>query len=313
MTNSEGTAIASKISVKSMVGAGLRWALFFPVLIVERILGRQVPPLWTGLTLSVAAFLGFYDLIYGFFAYPLYDLAAEFSNDSLINSLTILAVTAAAQFASTVFPPLLPLNEVFETISGYLANGVLALAIQSVLLLVITKGLILKYVLGVGFLMLAIPQLARTAQRILLSSLVIFIVMPTVVGSEAWLYNTLKEPIEADISARYEELKDSLSFTAMMEGASDMVSDMFSDDEGEEGAVGEEDPAEDPGLFDLVESLVMAIFDGLILLFLLTLFTCLIAPIVAYMLIFKLLRELLTRDYFATEELQATAGTGSGG
>ena len=59
----------------------------------------------------------------------------------------------------------------------------------------------------------------------------------------------------------------------------------------------------------------MAVFDGLILPFLLTPSICLIAPIVAYMMMFKLLRELVTRDYFAfpTEQIQTTAEIGSGG
>ena len=57
------------------------------------------------------------------------------------------------------------------------------------------------------------------------------------------------------------------------------------------------------GLLDTIKNLGQAIINSLLLLFAITIMTCLIAPIVAYFLIFKLLREVFTHDYFETIEV----------
>ena len=52
------------------------------------------------------------------------------------------------------------------------------------------------------------------------------------------------------------------------------------------------------GLLETIKNLCWAIINSLLLLFTITIMTCLVAPIVAYFLVFKLMREVFTHDYF---------------
>ena len=59
-----------------------------------------------------------------------------------------------------------------------------------------------------------------------------------------------------------------------------------------------EEKSKQPGFLETIKNLAWTIINALMLLFLITIMTCLVAPIVAYLLIFKLLRKIFTHDYF---------------
>ena len=59
-----------------------------------------------------------------------------------------------------------------------------------------------------------------------------------------------------------------------------------------------EEKPNQPGLLETIKNLSWAIINSLLLLFTITIMTCLVAPIVAYFLVFKLMREVFTHDYF---------------
>ncbi len=324
---------------------GLNWMLFFPVLLFERFTKYKIPHLYVFPALALAAFLGLYELLYGFLGYPVYDLTIEFSNQSLISSMAALTIVKAAEIFGTFVPGFQAVGEILEHIGDYLANGVLALAIQSVFLSLVKEGLILRYLLGFGFLLLAIPALSRLGQRLVFGGLLLFIIMPPVVYLESFVYERLKSPIQEQLETNYDQLRAAISFggwdlvqrgaTAVVEGVTEgavavtegvaslasRVGDLISTDSSSDLPLALESlpdasatetssdtfvveiedvegGSNEIGLLDTIRNLGQAVVNSLLLLFTITIMTCLVAPIVAYFLIFKLLREVFTHDYF---------------
>ena len=81
---------------------GLNWMLFFPVLLIERFTDYKVPRLLAFPLLAVAAFFGFYDILYGTLGSWIYAEAIDFSNQSLINSMSVLAVVKVGELLGFV-------------------------------------------------------------------------------------------------------------------------------------------------------------------------------------------------------------------
>ena len=324
---------------------GLNWMLFFPVLLFERFVKWKIPHLCAFPLLALAAFLGLYDFLYGSLGYPVYDLTIEFSNQSLISSMAALTIVKGAEIFGTFVPGFQAVGEILQHIGDYLANGVLALAIQSVFLALVKEGLILRYLLGFGFLLLAIPALSRLGQRLVFGGLLLFIIMPPVVYLESFVYERLKSPIQEQLETNYDQLRAAISFggwdlvergatavvegvtegaTAVTEGVASLASrfgDLISADSSSDPLLALESPPDalapeitsdtsaaeiedveegtnEVGLLDTIRNLGQAIINSLLLLFTITIMTCLVAPIVAYFLIFRLLREVFTHDYF---------------
>ena len=314
---------------------GLNWMLFFPVLLIERFTDYKVPRLLAFPLLAVAAFFGFYDILYGTLGNWIYAEAIDFSNQSLINSMSVLTVVKVGELLGFV-PGVQAIGEIMQQIGDYLANGVLALGIQSIFMVLVKKGLFLKYLLGFGFLLLAVPVLADFGKKLIFGSLILFIIMPAVVYTEAFLYDRLTKPIKQELKTSYELIEGTiviggwssikkgaavavkLSADAVKEGAfavkegavslTSKVGDLFSSEDSsyipaeevekvQEAEVTEEKPNQ-AGLLETIKNLSWAIINSLLLLFTITIMTCLVAPIVAYFLIFKLLREIFTQDYF---------------
>ena len=145
----------------------LNWMIFFPILAIERFTDYRIPRLPAYLTLVFVAFAGGYDLLYGTLVYPIYEMAANFSNESLLNSLMILALVKAVEIVGTFAPGLQAIGEIMQHLADYLANGVLALGLQSAFLVIVQKGFFLRYLLGFGLLLLAIPNLADWGKKIM--------------------------------------------------------------------------------------------------------------------------------------------------
>ena len=314
---------------------GLNWMLFFPVLLIERFTDYKVPRLLAFPLLAVAAFFGFYDILYGTLGSWIYAEAIDFSNQSLINSMSVLAVVKVGELLGFV-PGVQAIGEIMQQIGDYLANGVLALGIQSIFLVLVQKGLFLRYLLGFGFLLLAIPVLADFGKKLVFGSLILFIIMPAVVYTEAFLYDRLTKPIKQELKTSYEQIEGTIAIggwssikkgaavavkvsadaikegaVAVKEGAVSLTSkvgDLFSSEDSsdvpaeevekvQEAEVTEEKPNQ-AGLIETIKNLCWAIINSLLLLFTITIMTCLVAPIVAYFLVFKLMREVFTHDYF---------------
>ena len=327
---------------------GLNWMLFFPVLLIERFTDYKVPRLLAFPLLAVAAIFGFYDILYGTLGSWIYAEAIDFSNQSLINSMSVLAVVKVGELLGFV-PGVQAIGEIMQQIGDYLANGVLALGIQSIFLVLVQKGLFLRYMLGFGFLLLAIPVLADFGKKLVFGSLILFIIMPAVVYTEAFLYDRLTKPIKQELKTSYEQIEGTIaiggwssikkgaavavkvsadaikeSAIAVKEGAvavkegtvslTRKVGDLFSSEDSsdipaeevvkvqeaekvQDAEVTEEKPNQ-AGLIETIKNFCWAIINSLLLLFAITIMTCLVAPIVAYFLVFKLMREVFTHDYF---------------
>ncbi len=145
----------SRASLLHWVDSGLNWMLFFPILLFERYAKYKVPRVLAFPLLSAAALLGLYDLLYGLLAYPVYEAIIDFSNQSLINSMVVLTTVKAGELVGSFVPGLGAIGEILQQIGDYLANGVLALAIQSAFLVMVKEGLVLRYLLGFGLLLLS--------------------------------------------------------------------------------------------------------------------------------------------------------------
>ncbi len=170
--------VPSRALLLRWVDSGLNWMLFFPILLFERYTKYKVPRVLAFPLLSAAALLGLYDLLYGSLAYPVYEIIIDFSNQSLINSMVVLTTIKAGELLGTFVPGLQAVGEILQQIGDYLANGVLALAIQSAFLVMVKEGLVLRYLLGFGFLLLTVPALYKFGKRLVFGGLILFFVMP---------------------------------------------------------------------------------------------------------------------------------------
>jgi len=360
----------SRASILHWVGSGLNWMLFFPILLFERYTKYNVPRLFAFPLLSAAAFLGLYDLLYGFLAYPVYEAIIDFSNQALINSMVVLTTIKSGELLGTYIPGLWAGGEIFKQIGEYLANGILALAIQSAFLVMVKEGLILRYLLGFGLILLAVPGFYKFGKRLVFGGLILFFLMPVVVSLEAFVYEQATDSSVAELDSNYEKLEEnvllggwstvekgatvvkqsviegasvakdsviegaSVAKDSVIEGASvakdsvislaDKVSGLISGEAPSEvqapekeliASVDSEDIKEEEileskesevseakenqeGLLTTIGNLLQAMINSLLKLFIITILTCVIAPIVAYFLIFRLLREVFTNDYF---------------
>jgi len=349
----------SRASILHWVDSGLNWMVFFPILLLERYTKYTVPRLFAFPLLSAAALLGLYDLLYGFLTYPVYEAIIDFSNQSLINSMVVLTTIKSGELLGTLVPGLQAVGEILQQIGDYLANGVLALAIQSAFLVMVKEGLVLRYLLGFGLILLAVPGFYKFGKRLVFGGLILFFLMPAVVSLEAFVYEQATDSIEAELDSNYKKLKEnvliggwstvekgatvvkqsviegaSVAKDSVIEGATvakdsvislaDKVSGLISGEAPSEvqapekeliASVDSEDIKEEEileskesevseakenqeGLLATIGSLLQAMINSLLKLFIITILTCVIAPIVAYFLIFRLLREVFTNDYF---------------
>ena len=332
---------ASTASLFRWIEAGLNWMLFFPILLFERFTKYEVSRALAFPLLAVAAILGLYDLLYGSFAYPVYEITIDFSNQSLINSLVVLTTIKAGELVGTFVPGLQAVGEILQQIGDYLANGVLALAIQSAFLVLVKEGLVLRYLLAFGFLLLAVPALYKYGKRLVFGSLILFFVMPPVVSLEAFVYERVTDSIEADLDSNFEQLKESILLggwgavesgatavkESVVEGAvavkasvfsiADKVSNLMSEETSTEDQDLETLPnapplnpeapeakADQKGLLTTIGEIAQAMINSLLKLFAITILTCVVAPVVAYFLVFRLLREVFSHDYFEVLPLE---------
>ena len=349
----------SRASIFHWVGSGLNWMLFFPILLFERYTKYTVPRLFAFPLLSAAAFLGLYDLLYGFLAYPVYEAIIDFSNQALINSMVVLTTIKSVEFLGTYIPGLWAGGEIFKQIGEYLANGILALAIQSAFLVMVKEGLILRYLLGFGLILLAVPGFYKFGKRLVFGGLILFFLMPVVVSLEAFVYEQATDSSVAELDSNYKKLEEnvllggwstiekgatvvkqsviegaSVAKDSVIEGASvakdsvislaDKVSGLISGEAPSEVQAPEEElitsvdsedikeeeileskesevsevKANQEGLLTTIGSLAQAMINSLLKLFVIIILTCVVAPIIAYFLVFRLLREVFANDYF---------------
>ena len=338
----------SRASIFHWVGSGLNWMLFFPILLFERYTKYTVPRLFAFPLLSAAAFLGLYDLLYGFLAYPVYEAIIDFSNQALINSMVVLTTIKSVEFLGTYIPGLWAGGEIFKQIGEYLANGILALAIQSAFLVMVKEGLILRYLLGFGLILLAVPGFYKFGKRLVFGGLILFFLMPVVVSLEAFVYEQATDSSVAELDSNYKKLEENVLLggwstiekgatvvkQSVIEGASvakdsvislaDKVSGLISGEAPSEVQAPEEElitsvdsedikeeeileskesevsevKANQEGLLTTIGSLAQAMINSLLKLFVIIILTCVVAPIVAYFLVFRLLREVFANDYF---------------
>ena len=290
-----------------MFAGRIKLDAFFPFLLIERFTDYKIPRLIMFPLLAVASLLGVYDLLFGTLVGPLYSAAIDFSNQALLNSLAVLTLVKVGELLSFV-PGAQPIGEIMQQIGDYLANGVLALGFQSAFLILVKKGLFLRYLLGIGFLLMAIPKLSEFGKKLVFGSMIMFFIMPAVVYTEAFLYDRLRTPLEHELKTNYEEIQETIvvgGWGSVKQGTLSLtkkVGNLFtrtdSEDASSEKNQGEDKFKKQSGLFKTLKTLTWSLISGIMLLFIITLMTCLIAPIIAYFLIFKLFQEIFTHEYY---------------
>jgi hypothetical protein len=288
-----------------------------------------------------------------------YEAIIDFSNQALINSMVVLTTIKSGEFLGTYIPGLWAGGEIFKQIGEYLANGILALAIQSAFLVMVKEGLILRYLLGFGLILLAVPGFYKFGKRLVFGGLILFFLMPVVVSLEAFVYEQATDSSVAELDSNYEKLEEnvllggwstvekgatvvkqsviegaSVAKDSVIEGAAvakdsvislaDKVSGLISSEAPSEVQAPEEElitsvdsedikeeeileskesevsevKANQEGLLTTIGSLAQAMINSLLKLFVIIILTCVVAPIVAYFLVFRLLREVFANDYF---------------
>ena len=272
--------------------------IFFPVFLAEKLTGRRLGKRWAGpvyALFAAAAFAGFYDLAFGFPSAWLYDQSIRFSDRSLIASMAVLSIVKVAQIV-TVFLP--PLSALAEEIAGMITKGVVALALQGALLRLAQAGFLLKYLLAAGFSLCAFRATEHLGLKLIFMTLIVFFTLPAVVTTESYLLGIFSERIRDDLQEKQEKIG------SIPEIASDsLLSNVYSvrkywnrlTGDTQEAQRLENLIAEIPSVGERLQALAKSIFDGLLLLLLLTVGTCIVAPLAAYWLLIRFSFNLLGR------------------
>ena len=270
--------------------------LFFPILLWEKATGRRLAArhAWgVYLVLGLGALAGAYDILFGVPAGWIYGQAIEYSDRSVINSLIALGVVQAAQWVTVILPPL---SAVIGEISEWIVRGVAALAMQSAFLRLVQAGFLLKYFLGAGLLLGVFKATEQLGLKLATLSLMVFITLPLVITAEALLYAELTARLNATLA------EDRKRFGSIAEIATDTVMGQVTEirkywnrlaGNADEARRLEKLLAEKPKLKERLRGSAKSLFHGLVTLLLLTLFTCLVVPLLAYWVLFKATLSLL--------------------
>jgi hypothetical protein len=271
--------------------------IYFPIFLMEKISKKKISTRIAYAVLALFSFIGLYDLVYGGIGSVFYDKMIEFSDQSLVNSMTVLSATKIGEFIAKFYNP--ALAEILDNLSDIIAKGVLSLGLQSAILRIIQAGFLFKYVLGFGFLLCILKPFEKFGQKIVVMSFIIYFIMPAIVFTEASIYNHYSSSLSKDIKRHKEEIGSVFGVTQDIAaetyyGAMSSINSWLGNDEkAQEFDRLREEKTE---VFDRVKALAMAILECFLFLLLLIVFTCILAPILAYFLIFKYITSLIRKE-----------------
>lgn len=266
---------------------GINYVTFFPIILLNKFFKKSFTETVGYLLLSALSFVGIYHLTFNLSYNVIYDVAYDFSFKSLIGTATAYSVFELLH----KFTPLPGVGK----IADWLANGLIALSIQTILLKIVKEGFIAKYVFSVGFLLCAFKVTQIYGKRIVLSAVFIYVLMPGIVSLEAATYTMSTSSTFEKIEKKYKEFG----------GTIELIKEVFSTLKNM--VLNSSDSKSRSKAGEFAEFLL----ESLVYLFVMTLFYCIISPFIAYILISRILRKIFQSDgsYICYDKVCQTATT----
>jgi hypothetical protein len=266
---------------------GINYITFFPIILINKFFKKRFTEMAGYLLLSALSFVGIYHLAFKLSYNVIYDMAYDFSFKSLIGTATAYSVFELLH----KFTPLPGVGK----IADWLANGLIALSIQTILLKIVKEGFIAKYIFSAGFLLCAFKVTQVYGKRMVLSAVFIYVLMPGIVSLESATYKMSTASTFEKIETKYKEFGGTLEF--IKEGFSTLKNIIFSSSDSKSRSKAGE----------FAEFLL----ESLIYLLVMTLFYCIISPFIAYILISRILKKIFESDgsYICYEKVCQTATT----
>lgn len=266
---------------------GINYVTFFPIILINKFFKKRFTETAGYLLLSALSFVGIYHLAFKLSYNVIYNMAYDFSFKSLIGTATAYSVFELLH----KFTPLPGVGK----IADWLANGLVALSIQTILLKIVKEGFIAKYVFSIGFLLCAFKITQLYGKRIVLSAVFIYVLMPGIVSLEAATYTMSTASTFEKIETKYKEFGGTLEI--IKEGFGTLKNMVLgSSDRNKHSKAGE-----------FAEFLL----ESLVYLLVMTLFYCIISPFIAYILISRILKKIFESDgsYICYDKVCQTATT----
>jgi len=250
----------------------INYIAFFPIILINRIFKKRFTETAGYLLLSAISFVGIYHLAFQVSYNLIYDIAYEFSFKSLIGTATAYSVFELLH----KFTPLPGVGK----LADWLANGLVALSIQTILLKIVKEGFIARYIFSIGFLLCAFKVTQIYGKKIILSAVFVYILLPGIVSLEAVTYSLSTESTFEKIKTKYDECGGTLQF--VKEGLGSLGNMVFGSSESTKKSKASE--------------FTEVLLESLVYLLVMTLFYCVISPFIAYILISRILRRIFQSD-----------------
>jgi len=266
---------------------GINYVTFFPIILLNKFFKKRFTETVGYLLLSALSFIGIYHLAFKLSYNIIYNAAYDFSFKSLIGTATAYSVFELLH----KFTPLPGVGK----IADWLANGLIALSIQTILLKIVKEGFIAKYVFSIGFLLCAFKITQLYGKRIVLSAVFIYVLMPGIVSLEAATYTMSTASTFERIETKYKEFGGTLEI--IKEGFSTLKNMVF----------GNSNSKTHSKAGEFAEFLL----ESLVYLLVMTLFYCIVSPFIAYILISRILKKIFESDgsYICYDKVCQTATT----
>ena len=266
---------------------GINYITFFPIILINKFFKKRFTETAGYLLLSALSFIGIYHLAFKLSYNVIYNMAYDFSFKSLIGTATAYSIFELLH----KFTPLPGVGK----LADWLANGLVALSIQTILLKIVKEGFIAKYVFSIGFLLCAFKITQVYGKRIVLSAVFIYVLMPGIVSLEAATYTMSTASTYKNIKLEYDKHGGAIQFAE--DGLRALGRMIF----------GGQDKVEKSNAIKFAELLI----ESLVYLLVMTLFYCIISPFIAYILISRILKKIFESDgsYICYEKVCQTATT----
>lgn len=274
----------------------VRFIAIFPVLLFSKFSKKEISVRMSYTILMLVAYLGLYDLTLGTVLSPIYDLSYNYSLKSFMATAAIFVVTAAVKGIMSVgVAALTGLGDFLNKVLELLGNGLIALTAQTILLKIAQQGFLLKYGLSAGFGLGIFETSRQFGEKIVTITIFIYILLPVVVASEAYVFEQVTRPQIETIKAEYEKVGGipGMTKTALF-GAVGAVWDNV------KSTFLNEDSDRKNEHIEQLKSFLMIVLEGVLYILFSVIFLSVISPFVSYKLFKHLSISVVNSSYYVS-------------
>jgi len=272
----------------------IRFIAIFPVMIFSRLSKKDIPIRVSYAILMVAAYFGLYDVTLGVVLRPIYQLSYDYSLKSFMATTAVFVVTAVVKgIASFSVVALTGIGDFVNKILELLGNGLIALTAQTILLKIAQQGFLLKYGLSAGFCLGVFESSRRLGEKIVTLTIFIYILLPVVVASEAYVFDQVTGPQIEAIKTEYKKIGGvtGMTKTAVFGAAGaawEHIKNTIMSDTGNQKNE----------YIQKVKSFLMIVLEGTLYILFSVLFLSIISPFVSYKLFKYLSINIINNSYY---------------